>query len=323
MLLKQQHTVEIIPAAPFNFDATLHNPSHFPTADTEWQPGILWQTMVWQHRRLGLVFENRGTVDSPRIALSVWSNRALSPAFCAGLLAELDYRYALQLDLAEFNRAFADEPLLGPILEKWRGLRPSNRSSLYEYLMIAIVLQNATVRRTVQMMQALFEHYGTLCQYDGKSFYCFWEPQALAGASQEELRALKMGYRAKSILRVTEAFIEGDIDEFALRSQSHEEQRQALLQLYGVGPASVWYILSDVFHHHDELNHISPWEQKIYSKLFFGRDPDHPVPVDKLLRFFDKRYGRYKMLAVHYVWADLWWKRQNEHIDWLEELIRL
>ena len=42
------------------------------------------------------------------------------------------------------------------------------------------------------------------------------------------------------------------------------------MALYGVGPASVWYILSDVFHHLDELNHISPWEQKIYSKVKHG-----------------------------------------------------
>jgi hypothetical protein len=29
------------------------------------------------------------------------------------------------------------------------------------------------------------------------------------------------------------------------------------------------------------------------------------------------------MLAVHYIWEDLFWKRKNEHIDWLEKLIRL
>ncbi len=279
--------------------------------------------MVWQHRHLGLVFENCGTLDSPRIALSIWSSHPLSPQYRASLLSELDYRYAFHLDLAEFNRTFANDPLLGPILEKWQGLRPCNRNSLYEYLMIAIVLQNATVRRTVQMMRALFVQYGATLKFDGKSFYSFWEPRALAGVGEEELRALKVGYRAKSILRVTQAFNNGDIDEFALRSCSRDEQREALLNLYGVGPASVWYIMSDVFHHLDELNHISPWETKIYSKLFFDRDPARPVPVKRLLRFFDTRFGKYKMLAVHYVWADLWWKRRNEQIDWLEELIRL
>jgi len=202
-------------------------------------------------------------------------------------------------------------------------MRPLSYGSLYEYLIIAIVLQNATVRRSVNMMQALFEGYGTLLSYDGKQLYCFWEPKVMDEATQQQLRDLKLGYRAKSIKRVTEAFVRKEMDEFELRTKSIEEQREALLGLYGIGPASVGYILSDVFHHLDELNHISPWEQKIYSKLFFDTEPDKPVSVDKLLGLFDERFGKYKMLAVHYIWEDLFWRRTYEDIEWLEKLIRL
>jgi 3-methyladenine DNA glycosylase/8-oxoguanine DNA glycosylase len=134
---------------------------------------------------------------------------------------------------------------------------------------------------------------------------------------------LKVGYRAKSIKRVTEAFVRQEIDEFELRNKSREEQREALLGLYGIGPASVGYILGDVFHHLDELNHISPWEQKIYSKLFFDTEPDDPVPVDRLMGLFNQRFGGYRELAVHYFWEDLFWKRKHEKIGWLEKLIRL
>jgi len=158
---------------------------------------------------------------------------------------------------------------------------------------------------------------------DGKDLYCFWEPKVIDRVTEQELRNLKVGYRAKFIKRITEAFVRGEISEFELRNESREKQRAALLGLYGIGPASVGYILVDVFHHTDELNHISPWEQKIYSKLFFDTEPDEPVPVDKLLRLFDERFGKYKMLAVHYIWEDLFWKRKYEDIDWLEKLIRL
>ena len=99
-------------------------------------------------------------------------------------------------------------------------------------------------------------------------------------------------------------------------------QREALLALYGIGPASVWYILFDVFHHLDKMDHISPWEQKIYSKLFFDREPDDPVGVDELLKTFE-RFGKYEMLAVHYIWEDLFWRRKYEPVAWLEKLIRL
>jgi 3-methyladenine DNA glycosylase/8-oxoguanine DNA glycosylase len=320
---KVKHTIELTPTAPFNFDATLHKPDHFPAADTQWEPGTRWQTMLWQGQPLGLKFENRGTVARPRIALSIWSARQLDSDFLGQLTDEIVYRYNLQLGLTEFYQRFKTHLTLGPILRRWRGMRPMNYSSLYEYLIIAIVLQNATVRRSVSMMQALLEQYGTLLSFDGQKLYCFWEPQDMDVATEQELRALKIGYRAKSIKRVTEAFVGGGIDEFELRGRSREEQRQALLDLYGIGPASVGYILLDVFHHMNELEYISPWEQKIYSKLFFDTDPDEPVPVDQLLAYFDEQFGEYRMLAVHYFWEDLFWKRKNRHVKWLERLIRL
>jgi 3-methyladenine DNA glycosylase/8-oxoguanine DNA glycosylase len=323
LALRACETIRLRPTAPFNFDATLHKPDHFPSADTAWEPGIRWQTMRWRGLPLGLKLEGRGTCDRPSIRLSVWSQRRLAPAFLRDLRKEITYRYGLRLDLAGFYDACSGDPQLGPIIRRWRGMRPACYSSLYEYLIIAIVLQNATVRRSVNMLQALLERCGTRLAYDGRQLYCMWEPAALAAATEGELRALKVGYRAKSFLRVTAAFAEGGMDEFALRRRARAEQRAALLGLYGIGPASVGYVLSDVFHHLDEFEHISPWEQKIYSVLFCGRDPDDPAPAGELLQLFEQRFGRYKMLAVHYVWEDLFWRRRHEPVEWLEKLIRL
>jgi N-glycosylase/DNA lyase len=173
------------------------------------------------------------------------------------------------------------------------------------------------------MLQALYEKYGTRLEYDGRSFSCGWTPAEIDRATEQELRDLKVGYRAKSIKRVTAAFVGNGIDEIELRSKTREEQRNVLLKLYGIGPASVGYVLFDVFHHWDELDHISPWEQKIYSKLFFNRDPEKPISAERLMRLFAKRFGGYRTLAVHYIWEDLFWKRQHAKIGWLEKLIRL
>jgi 3-methyladenine DNA glycosylase/8-oxoguanine DNA glycosylase len=320
--LEHRWTTELFPKAPFNFDATLHKLDHFPSTDNVWEPGVRWQTMLWQGEPLGCKFEDRGTVDQPKVALTVWSREELAQPFVDSLLGEIDYRYNWQFDLAEFYGLFQNDPQLGPVITRWRGMKPLNFGSLYEYLIIAIVLQNATVRRSVNMLQALFENYGTLLTYDRKELYCFWKPTIIDRATEEQLRALKVGYRAKSIKRVTEAFVQGEVDEFELQGKSKEEQREALLALYGIGPASVGYILFDVFHHLDKMDHISPWERKIYSKLFFDREPDDPVGVDELLKTFE-RFGEYEMLAVHYIWEDLFWRRKHEPVEWLERLIRL
>ncbi len=42
----------------------------------------------------------------------------------------------------------------------------------------------------------------------------------------------------------------------------------------------------------------------------------------EILKHFET-FGEYKQLAVHYIWEDLWWKRKNNPLPWLEKLIRI
>ena len=279
--------------------------------------------MLWRGERVGLVFEDKSRKNSPLVLVKVFSAKKLSQEFLESLKREMIWRFNLDLDLLSFYREVKKDPLLKPIVKRLFGLRPMHAGSLYEYLVIAIVLQNATVRRSVSMMQALFENYGVLLDFDNQKFWSFWEPEILAKTSEQKLRDLKMGYRAKSLIRVSQPFAEKKINELELRNKTTEEQEQTLLSLYGIGPASVGYIMVDVFHHWDYLKYISPWEQKIYTKIFFNKDYEKElVPVPKMLERFAK-WGKWKALAVHYVWEDIWWKRRKQHIPWLEKLIRL
>ena len=322
MKLRKVKSVELIPGAPFAFDPTFHKPAHFPSNDNYWEPGIRWQTWLWKNKRLGLKFQNAGTINKPRIELGIYYSKPLSKEFIDFLIEEIRYKYNLDLDLSDFYKKFKKDKVLGPVIKKWKGLRPGHQGSLYEYLIVGIVLQNATVRRSVQMLQSLYENYGKLLEYDGKKLWCYWKPGGLEKVTEQDLRDLKIGYRAKSIKRIDNEFRNKLVDEFKLREKDMETQKEELLKLYGIGPATVWYVLFDCFHHYNFFDHISPWEQKIYSKLFFNKGPESPIPVEKLIKYF-KKYKPYQQLAVHYIWNDLWWKRKNEHILWLEKLIRL
>lgn len=322
MKLEKREVITIIPTKPFAFDPTLHKPDHFTSSDNYWEPGVRWQTWNWHNEKIGIKFINKGTINNPRILVEIFSRKSINRDFITILIDEVKYRYNLDFNLTNFYKIFKKDKLLAPIIKKWRGMRPGHPSSLYEYLIIGVVLQNATVRRSVQMFRNLLKKYGTQLEFDGKKLWCFWSPGKLQTISEKELRALKVGYRAKSIKKVDDYFYKRLINENQLRKLDRESQMNELLKLYGVGPATVWYLLFDIFHHLDFFEHISPWEQKIYSKLFFNRSLSKPAPVKKLLKHFEK-YGKYKQLAVHYIWEDIFWRRKNEYIPWLEKEIRL
>jgi len=318
--LCEKFSVEVNPKAPFNFDATVHKPSHFPAPIEDYLEGVYWQTIRFGGKVLGLKMENKGTIDNPVIRLTFFSETPLSKKETDTIIKEIRWRFSLDDDLSEFSNRFERESLLGPVLQKWRGMRVSCGNSLYELLVISIVLQNATVRRTVQMMEALLGRYGTKVRFDGKELYAFWEPKRLHRASEQELRELKVGYRAKYLKKTSEDFVEQVVDEFKLRQMTMEEAKKELDKLYGVGPASASILLFETLHHYDTIEKIGPWEQKIYSRLLFNKEL---IPVEKILQEIHKRYGKWKTLAMHYIFEDLFWKRKTQKIEWLEKLIRL
>jgi len=318
--LNAKFIVEVKPKAPFNFDATVHKPSHFPAPIEDYVEGVYWQTMRFSSKALGLKMENKGMIDNPLIRLTFFSEARLRKREIDAIVEEIRWRFDLDDDLSEFSKRFEHDDLLGPVLQQWRGMRVSCGNSLYELLVISILLQNATVRRTVRMMEALLDKYGTKVKFDGKELYAFWEPKRLHRATEPELRELKVGYRAKYLKKTSEDFVKGVVDEFKLRQMSMDEAEKELDKLYGVGPASASILLFEALHHYDTIEKIGPWEQKIYSRLLFNKEQ---VPAETILREIQKRYGEWKTLAMHYIFEDLFWKRKTQKIEWLEKLIRL
>jgi len=318
--LNAKFSVDVKLKSPFNFDATVHKPSYYPAPISYYKKGVYWQTMRSDSKPLGLKMTDKGSVDNPLVRLTFYSQKPLSKREQTDLVNEIRWRFDFDSDLTEFYESLKHDNLLGPLLVKWRGMRVSNDGSLYELLIVMILLQNATVRRTVQMNEALLHRYGTEVRFDGKELYAFWEPQRLHEATERELRELKVGYRAKYLKKISEDFVNGVVDEIQLRHMGMEEAKKELDKLYGVGPVSACALLFQALHHYGTIEKIGPWEQKIYSRLLFNKEL---VSADRLLDEIEKRYGKWKTLAMHYIFEDLFWKRKTQKIEWLEKLIRL
>lgn len=318
--LNKKLSVILRPNSPYNFDATIHKPSHFPSSDNEWAKGKYWTTMLWRGKYLGLKLANKGTVNKPKLKLTIYSQNVLSKKYIAGLIPEIEWRFNLKSDISEFDKKFKKDKTLGPIINKWRGMKPVAANSFYETIVIYIVLQNAVVRRSVQMLENLFKRFGKKVKFDNKILSTFWIPEAINKVPEKTLRNLKLGYRAKFLKKISSQFVRKEIDELKMRTINKEELKKEALKLYGIGPASVEYLLFEDFYHYDALEIIPPWEQKIMSKLLFNKKL---VSAKKILNFFRKRYPGWEKLAFHYLWEDIFWKRKTQKIDWLEKEIRL
>jgi 3-methyladenine DNA glycosylase/8-oxoguanine DNA glycosylase len=146
-----------------------------------------------------------------------------------------------------FVKKFQNDRIVGPAIRRHSGMRLKSGSSLYEYLVITVMLQNTVVRRSVSMLKALFERYGQLVSFDDQSLWTFWDPERIHEASETELRDLKLGYRAKTLKRQAEQFLTGVFKETELRKIREKAALvESLDEIHGVGSQSAWYMASEL-----------------------------------------------------------------------------
>ena len=314
MKLKLVYKGAITPKAPYNFDYSVHNPTHYPDSLNQWERGKLWFSFRFKDKLVGIKFINKGTILKPKVKIEIYYNFKLDDGYISSLLEELDYRFEFKGDYSGFYKKFEKDKLIGKILKKFKGIHNFCREGLYEYLMISILLQNTNIKRTIQMTNAMLQNYGDEIEFDGIELHFIWKPERILKIPEEELRALKVGYRAKSFLRGTQDCLK--LNEFLLRKLSNDELRKKLLEIYGVGPASVDYIMRDVYHR-GILNTIPPWEAKIYSKLLKLKTTNPKV----IMAFLNRKYGEYKSLIIQHLFMDISWKHKYEKVDWMEKLL--
>ena len=321
VILGNEVSRTLTPTSPFDFDSTVFRPDHFPSRDNRWERGVLWQTLRWRHQSLGLRLKNIGSNNRPKIRATIFGKQRPSASVIREILREIWWRFDLgSTGVPTFVKRFENDRILGSTIRRHRGMRLKSGCSLYEYLVITIMLQNTVVRRSVSMLQALFEHYGQEVSFDHQNLWTFWDPEKINETPEDQLRSLKLGYRAKTLRRQAEQFLAGDINENELRNLADQTVlAQSLDEIYGVGSQSAWYMTSEFFHFYDALDHVPAWEGKIVGRILFRRN----VGTSRVQEHLTQRYKEYRLLAFAYLLIDLFWQHRETPIPWLAKVIRL
>ena len=105
------------------------------------------------------------------------------------------------------------------------------RQDLFETVISFIVSQNNNIPRIRKCIEALCSRYGEyIGEAFGREWHAFPEPDVLAAAAEEDLAALRLGYRAGYIRAAAERYV-FDRDRGRL-----PETRDDILSYRGVGP---------------------------------------------------------------------------------------
>lgn len=151
------------------------------------------------------------------------------------------------------------------------GIRILNQD-LWEMVITFLISQQNNISRIRKCIESLCAHYGQRrTTEDGRFYNTFPTAQALACASEEDLRALNLGYRSKYIAKTAKDVAGKKIDLEKIRLLSYDQAKTALLELYGVGTKVADCICLFGLHHMRAFpvdTHIKQVLEREYKKGF-------------------------------------------------------
>jgi len=170
--------------------------------------------------------------------------------------------FSLDRSLPEIVATFPPEPILEAAVRQYWGLRVL-RQDPWETLVSFLISSNKQIVQIRQIVETLAQRFGEPL---AESVYTFPEPAVLARATEGELRACRLGFRAPYVLVAARAVAEGRVDWDLLRRMELARAREALMVLPGVGRKIADCVL--LFScGHDAACPIDVWMQRAMQRL--------------------------------------------------------
>ena len=228
-----------------------------------------------------------------------------------------------EIDLAGVLKTFPEDEPMHAAVAACTGLRLLKQDP-WECLASFILSSTKQIVQIRQIVSLLCERFGAPCGGDAPSpkgegdasspVLCdegvaatLWQPgvaatsfptpQRLASATEAELRACKMGFRAPNLLAAARQIAEEKLDLEHVRHLPHVEARAELMKLRGVGGKIADCVLLFAYGF-DSAFPVDVWIERALQQLYF---PRRRASDKRLRRFAATHFGPHAGYAQQYL----------------------
>lgn len=146
------------------------------------------------------------------------------------------------------------------------------RQDLWEMIVSFLISQQNNIVRIRRCIRNICEKYGEEKENaNGKTYYAFPTPEALAVLDEDALKECNLGYRSKYVVRTAKSIVAGEVDLEAVRNMSYKKAKEELLKLFGVGEKVADCICLFALHHLEAFpvdTHIQQALERNYKRGF-------------------------------------------------------
>ncbi len=171
------------------------------------------------------------------------------------------------------------------------------RQDPWECLVSYLCSINSNIPRIKGDVERLSRHYGEQVDFDGRKFFTFPTVDALANAEEEDLRSMKVGFRAKYIISAARKVKDEKVDLKRFRRMEYEESFSELCTYFGIGPKVADCILLFSM---DKLEAfpVDRWVRRGIEILYFG---GQKMTEKRVREWSRSHFGRYAGYAQEYL----------------------
>src|SRR5262245_29078198 len=239
-----------------------------------------------------------GPVHGVRLLVSTPGDR--SPRVLEAAVADVERICGLGLDVEGFYEVATADPVLGPIVSRLQGLRPTLSPLPFEMLVGSVCAQQINLAFAFTVKARLARRFGVPVDVAGQTVYGFPDAERLARADVRTLRGLQLTTRkAEYVVGLARLVASGALDLNALSGKSNEEVIDAITAVRGLGRWSAEWFLA---RHLGRGNVCAAGDLAV--RRAFERVYNHGRPLDEAgVRRRAAAWGPARHMAVPYLMA--------------------
>jgi DNA-3-methyladenine glycosylase II len=249
--MSRSMTFSLDPAPPFRLDLTVWALRRRPDNLIDRWDGRTYQRILTldEDTIIAMDVAECGDINSPHLCVTL-SASSLAPKMESMARGALERALGLSVDLSPFYHFAEKDAKLGPLVRRFRGVKPPRLPTVFETLVNAIACQQITLTQGIHLLNRLSQAYGLVHQDDhgaidgGGASPAFPRPQDLAGLDPQDLKTLGFSAnKSRALIELARAVASGHLELEKLAGLDDESAMRRLLVLRGVGRWTAEYVL--------------------------------------------------------------------------------
>jgi len=297
----QKVTYTLKPTPPFRLDLTVWVLRRRPANMIDLWDGRTYRRVINIDDRPVLAeVEQQGSPATPHLKVTLSSERLPDKAENLSKVV-LKWLLGLDINLSGFYEMAAMDSDLGPLAERFVGVRPPRYSTLFEAAANGIAGQQISLFAAMAVLNRFTEACGKPFSHQAGKLRPFPEPADVALCDIETMRKSGLSTaKAKAILQIARIIAAGKLNRGQLELMDDESASERLRNLPGIGPWTADYILLrglgrlDIFPRKDSgaLKGLNRW-----LKGDAQASPSPSAPDGSSLNFVEQAISRWRPYA--------------------------